>query len=297
MNWILRGLLIGLAVVGLSLSAERAHAVPDTADVIFVVDESGSMSGEHAFLQDVIGDLDSALAAAGVNTRNYGVVGFGGPSSGAPRDVGAISQGGGFLNATQAAAAFGDLVTSGSFEDGWNGINFALNSGNYALTAGSARNIILVTDEDRDNGNGALSAASVLADLNGASAVLNDVVNITSTTPAGALGVSSNGTAYVADGAGGFTTSPGGSVDNAAGTTITDYVDLAAATGGASWNLNQLRAGGLTAESFTAAFIAIKVQEIITPPTPTPEPATLLMLGVGLAGLGFASSRRRKLVA
>jgi len=294
MNRILRGLFIGLAVVGLSLSAERAHAVPpDTADVIFVVDESGSMSGEHAFLQDVIGDLDAALSAAGVTTRNYGVVGFG-SSTVAPRDVGAVSQGGGFLNATQAASAFGDLLLNGGTEDGWAGIDFALNSGTYGFTAGSARNIILVTDEDRDNTNGALTYASVLADLNSDGAVLNDVVNITTTTPTDALGVSANGTAYEADGAGGFTTTPGGSVDNAFGTTIANYVDLAAATGGASWDLNQLRAGGMTAESFTAAFIAIKVQEIITP---TPEPATLLMLGVGLAGLGFASSRRRKLVA
>jgi len=292
MNWILRGLLIGLAVVGLSLSAEQAHAVPDTADVIFVVDESGSMSGEHAFLQDVIDDLDRALAAAGVTTRNYGVVGYG-ASNPAPRDVS-----GGFVNAAGAAAAFSNLVITGGTEDGWAGIDFALNSGNYALTAGSARNIILVTDEDRDNWNGnALTYAGVLADLNSDGAVLNDVVNINSTTPADALGVAADGTAYTADGAGGFNTVAGGSVDSAFGTTIPDYVDLAAATGGASWDLNQLRAGGLTAESFTAAFIAIKVQEIITPPTPTPEPATLLMLGVGLAGLGFASSRRRKLVA
>lgn len=295
MNRILRGLFVGLAVVGLSLSAERAHAVPpDTADVIFVVDESGSMSGEHAFLQDVIDDLDTALAAAGVTTRNYGIVGFGSASV-APRDIGAVAGfGGGFLNATDAATAFGSLVINGGTEDGWAGIDFALNSGNYAFTAGSARNIILVTDEDRDNTDGALSYAGVLADLNSDGAVLNDVVNIASTTPASALGVAADGTAYTADGAGGFNTVAGGSVDTAFGTTIADYVNMAAATGGASWDLNQLRAGGLTAESFTAAFIAIKVQEIITP---APEPATLLMLGVGLAGLGFASSRRRKLVA
>jgi hypothetical protein len=295
MNRILRGLFVGLAVVGLSLSAERAYAVPpDTADVIFVVDESGSMAGEHAFLQDVIDDLDTALAAAGVTTRNYGIVGFGSASV-APRDIGAVAGfGGGFLNATDAATAFGSLVTSGGTEDGWAGIDFALNSGNYALTAGSARNIILVTDEDRDNWNGnGLTYAGVLAGLNSAGALLNDVVNISNTTPGSALGVAANGTAYVADGAGGFTTSPGGSINSAFGTTIPDYVNLASATGGASWDLNQLRAGGLTAESFTAAFIAIKVQEIIQ----TPEPATLLMLGFGLAGLGFASSRRRKLAA
>lgn len=292
MNRILRGLFVGLALVGLSLYAERAYAVPpDTADVIFVVDESGSMAGEHAFLQAVIGDLDAALGVAGVNTRNYGVVGFGRSSPNAgPHDVS-----GGFVNAAGAATAFGSLVTTGGTEDGWAGIDFALNSGNYALTAGSARNIILVTDEDRDNWNGnGLTYAGVLADLTSAGALLNGIFDITSTTPASALGVASDGTAYTADGGGGFNTQAGGSIDSAFGTTIADYVNMAAASGGASWDLNQLRAGGVTAQSFSAAFIAIKVQEIITP---TPEPATLLMLGFGLAGLGFASSRRRKLAA
>ena len=37
---------------------------------------------------------------------------------------------------------------------------------------------------------------------------------------------------------------------------------LAHDLGGAAWDLNLLRDGGLSAESFTAAFIEIKVQEI-----------------------------------
>ena len=63
---------------------------------------------------------------------------------------------------------------------------------------------------------------------------------------------------------------------------------MAHATGGAAWNLNKLRAGGLTATSFTAAFIDVKVEETIVN---TPAPAALSLLGLGLLGMGM---RRRR---
>ena len=40
-------------------------------------------------------------------------------------------------------------------------------------------------------------------------------------------------------------------------------IDLADANLGAAWNLDQLRAGGLLAESFSTAFVDIKVEEIM----------------------------------
>lgn len=292
---------IGMMAAAFAVSATGALAatVPNTiSNVVFIVDESGSMQGEQEFLVDVVGDLDAALGAAGVTNRSYGVVGFGNGigGSGSASNLGRVL-GTGLTNATDAATNLGNLVLSGGFEDGYSAIDFALTAFNF--TAGAAINFILVTDEDRDNGNTALTTASIRNSLTGANILLNAVVSnsLRTGTNATALGVDSSNDAYVADGSGGFTTSSGGVIGNGAGTTKTDYSDLALATGGAVWDLNQLRAGGLVAESFTQAFIGIKVQEIISqPPTGNPNviplPAAGWMLIAGIGGL--AAMRRRK---
>jgi len=191
--------------------------------------------------------------------------------------------------AAQFAAATASLVTTGGTEDGYAGLNFAVS--NFTFTAGAPRNYILVTDEDRDNTNAALTFASISAALDSQKALLNVVVDNAFRCPSAPLTSlsrqKSSGDGFRADGAGGYSECSGATVGGGFGSTTTDYVNMAAA----AWDLNQLRLGGNTAVSFTKAFVDIKVQEIQQQPPPdVPEPATLALLG-----LGFAAATRRRL--
>ncbi len=285
------------AAVALSMLAGAATAatVNTKADVVFIVDESGSMGGEQAFLENVVIDkLDADLATAGVTDRKYGLVGYGGPSSGVPRLFG-----GGFMNAADTKTELGNLVTSGGFEDGYEAIKFALDT--YSFTSGAAVNFILVTDEDRDVRSGSTNDfTSIFNELDSKNILLNAIVDnpFTSDNASSSevIGIDESLSAYTTDGVGGFNTDTGGVVGNGFGSTETDYVQLALDTGGAAWNLNLLRAGGMTAASFGEAFIDIKVAEITTqPPTSdVPLPAAGWMLISGVAALGAFGARKRR---
>ncbi|MFV0278501.1 MAG: PEP-CTERM sorting domain-containing protein [Parahaliea sp.] len=287
---------LAVTVAAFSLGAQ---ALPITTDIISVVDESGSMSGEHAWLSTMMTDLDAALGlAAGSDplSARYGLVGFGGNNphySGHQHDVGGVgSQYGTVAEFTTATAA---LVIDGGTEDGYSGITTAMG---YGKQPGAVRNLILVTDEDRDDIGGGETYDSMFRALSGDQALLNAVLDISvncNGSSASILGVDSKGMGYIADGVGGFTTCGAALVTSGEGSSIADYANLAFATGGAAWDLKQLRAGGLTATSFTAAFINVKVQETIgQSPTDLPVPGSLALLGLGLAGLGLAGRRQKK---
>jgi hypothetical protein len=291
-----RNLLAG-ASIGAVVAFGATAAFAQSADIVFIVDESGSMSGEQAFLEDIISDLDAGLATAGITTRNYGVVGYGGGVGvgPAPRDVVSDFTSGSsteLTDQTTAEGALGSLTLGGGFEDGWEAIDFALN---YNFT-GDAINFILATDEDRDNNDAALTEGGVLSALNSNGVTLNTIndLDLEDGSGATALGIDSSGEAYLADGSGGFTTSTGGTATSGFVNTIDDYVDLALATGGAAWDLNQLRSGGSVAESFSEAFLDIKVREIRDDvDRDVPAPATLVLLLAALATLGGVSKLKR----
>jgi len=297
--------------IGLSAAGAFAATINTTANVVFIVDESGSMAGEQAFLQNtVIGGLDMGLSDAGVTDRSYAVVGFGGSQAGLSQDPPRLL--GGLADAATTATNLQSLQAFGGFEDGYAAIDFALT--NLSFDAGAAINFILVTDEDRDVTTGTnFSAASIQQTLISSNILLNAVVDnvVDGDSTAGgvqtAIGVDSDGNSYLADGSGGFTTGANGALTNDdEGSTRADYSEVALATGGAVWDLNILRSGGSNAASFAQAFIDIKVQEIISQPpsgggggnpTPTPAPipvpAGFPLLLAGLGAFGFMRMRAK----
>ncbi|MEM1108240.1 MAG: putative Ig domain-containing protein [Planctomycetota bacterium] len=74
---------------GQQVIEEVTFAVPEqginaTADIVFIVDESGSMAGAQAWLREMIVQLDTQLADRGITDNRFGLVGF----LAEPRDVG-----------------------------------------------------------------------------------------------------------------------------------------------------------------------------------------------------------------
>ncbi len=74
---------IDIGFVDYPIRGQAGAEASGALDVIIVIDESGSMAGEQAFLADFIPDLEAGLLAAGVGTNpgtgpnQYGLVGFG----------------------------------------------------------------------------------------------------------------------------------------------------------------------------------------------------------------------------
>lgn len=277
-----------------TVGATSATAASLSSDVVVIVDESGSMSLEQAWLGTIIPQLDTAMQSQGLVGNRFGLVGFGSSSETLGRSL--PVGGANFGNSAQFATATNSLRLNGWFEDGYSAIDFALS--NYTFRAGAAVNFILVTDEDRDNGNSSLNFNNMLARLkrnprdNKDDILLNAVVNANFVN--NSLGVDSEGKAYIANGSGGYTTTQlpplTSFITSGFGTTELDYIDLALDSGGAGWNLNQLRGGGLTGTSFSNAFVDVKVEEIKNQQIPEPG----LVLGLLSAGvLGVISLGKR----
>ena len=228
------------------------------ADVVFVVDESGSMINEHEWLDDMIGFLDSALSAVNIGPNRYAIVGYGRASP----EAHIVTN---FTTAANAKAAVANLVLTGGTEDGYQAIDFALN--NLSFRDYAVPSVILITDEDRDIIDPSITQSLLKVSLSGECAgegILTSVVNANFIGGSGssALGVSSSGHAFIQNGVG-YTNETGGAIVTSFETTKEDYVDLTWDLGGTAWDLNVLREGGSAARAFTSAFVDSKVSEII----------------------------------
>lgn len=263
------------ALIGFGNPAQSAIMT----DIVFLVDESGSMGTIQANLRNNIGLFASILTAGGVDAQ-YGLVGFGNGSA-VPRMLSDLTD-----DASLATAA-NNLVASGSFESGFSATAFALNSIDnqsdlFTYRPNAVKNIIIFTDEDNDSspnpGFAVNGLAPTYAVVDGLLKQNNALFNAV---------VSSGG----------------------ACTTVNHlcYVPLALANNGQQFNLNLLNTNDQqVVEGFVTAFASAKLQETIdfcdanpTAPgctdngevTPVSEPSILALFGLGLLGLQLVRRR------
>lgn len=241
------------------------------------------MIGEHRWLKSIVYRLDSALKAKSVGIlepNRFGLVAY------ANNELGRTDQLGTILmmdeNAHRMMGSAQDfhravnkqLRQSGRYEDGYSAIRRALDGKNFR--SGTAKLILLVTDEDRDILNSSITYDSIYNALESEGVILNAVINQGfESSGKVALGIDASRNAYfmqrVVNVTGrsrqvGYNVKSKGQPvpDSGHGTTYGDYTLLALQTGGGAWDLNRLRKGGAVAEAFTQAFVDVKVKEALS---------------------------------
>jgi hypothetical protein len=259
-------------------------------DVVFLVDESGSMNTEHQWLGGgappgtppfVPSLLEAALVlaniGAGANANRYALVGFADTAHSVGQRAHKHLVGGGDWGTAaqlEAAAASGPgLSTTGGTEDGYDAISFSLNAwaANYVWRAGAVKVLILVTDEDRDTLSGDTKGSittllqSQTPDALIAMCLDAQFLDVLNTPCIGRKGTE----VYIKTGAPPYwTTSTFLSIPTAFGNTVFDYCDVAEVVpdpqpaGGSEWDLSILRNGGTDATAFTNAFTATVTNQI-----------------------------------
>jgi hypothetical protein len=250
----MRKLLLALAAaLGV---ATAGQAGPIQADVVFVIDESGSMGGVQANVRNNIGLFASILSAGGVDAQ-YALVGYGN-SSVTPRLLTNLTTPANFATAAQ------NLQVSGGTEPAYQAIMAALNGGPTStlginFRAGAVKNIIIVTDEPSNGDLAGATFATADALLKGNNALLNGIL-----------------TQFSAD-----TNSNGGTLRN-----------LVLGNGGAVFSLTTFDTNNQTViNNFVTDFANRKLQEIVRASN-VPEPLSVAVFG-GLVAVGGLAARRR----
>jgi len=250
------------------------------AVITILMDESGSMGDEIDFVKNY-GAIESATTELSANVNNVFVCGvrYGHSTrvnnlEGYPIKTACAKS----TNTAGVADAVDFNVDSdGWFEDAFEAMKFAIDNvdavidGHDLLAECStiAKNLIVFTDEDDDHRSGNNDPAEMLTYADNRDWTVNIVCNCD--VQGGAIGVSGQGFLYTETSGGNFIATPGGSCDGTSGDSILsdagdseiDYPPAACGTGGAIWDLNKIRAGGNSRDSFAKALVDVKVQEII----------------------------------
>ncbi|MFN9434700.1 MAG: putative Ig domain-containing protein, partial [Planctomycetota bacterium] len=237
-----------------------------TTDVVLIVDESGSMR-EHSWIERMIRSLDQSLVERGLVDNRFAVIGYGNVLV-APRILLAPGDSDPWATAEMASQRAAYLQANGDTEDGYLGIEFALDL--LEFRANASRQAILVTDEDRDVVGTHLTFETIRVALDQNDVDLHTVSDFEVSIPLLEPGVTPFGfyrnneslpplyTVYSGLDNGGFRSLSVPEVElSDSSTTIEDYVDLSTAVGGSSWTIPSVRdASQSTLSSFTKAFVS-----------------------------------------
>ena len=245
--------VIGLVCwLGASLANQGPGFIPQ---LILIIDESGSMTGRHAWLMDFVPALGQALTERNKydspDDVEFTVAGF-------TDNTRKLVLHGSKIDATDAVSRL--HTDRGSTEDGYVAIREVLDWRSYDY--GPPTTVILISDEDRDVTDPDVSLESLAEYLAANGVVVHSVIPAQILCPGRKAGIAIDQYAVALQpDIGGLST-----CENAESWIHRDYAELAWSTGGLTWDLGMLVPGSRRQASTEtlAQFVAGLSDKILT---------------------------------